>query len=151
MSRKRIAICSPAATVIAAIGPGVCVGIANGGLRIFGPPEPPGEWDWLLGPVVLGFSSLISFWWIALAHQLLLGLPPYLLVRRHWQLRWWSAMIAGALIGAVPVNLFFLLSSGHDRSFLVLVFWLASFFAGSGAVAGLAFWVAVRDTKGASG
>lgn len=152
MSERRIAAGSIVAAIVAAAGPGICFGIANGGPRIFGPPEPHGAWDWLLGPLVGGLTTLMYGWWIALAHQFLLGLPLYLLLRRRWQLRWRSATIAGALIGVIPVSLFFWLTSpSTDNLFLAAGYWLPMSFASSGAAAGLAFWAATRGGKAVSG
>ena len=69
---------------------------------------------------------------IALVHAALLGLPAYLLMRRRWRLRWWHAVPAGALIGALPS----LLLWGDTQSALLL-------FA-CGALGGLIFWLVAR-------
>ena len=49
---------------------------------------------------------------VAGVHVLLFGLPAYLLLRRRMRLDWAQAMIAGFVIGAVPLSLWSWLIEG---------------------------------------
>jgi hypothetical protein len=49
---------------------------------------------------------------VAGAHVLLFGLPAYLLLRRRMRVDWAQAMIAGFVIGAVPLSLWSWLLEG---------------------------------------
>jgi len=42
---------------------------------------------------------------LALFHASVLALPAYLLLRRRWTLRWWSAALVGFIVGMVPLAL----------------------------------------------
>jgi len=43
---------------------------------------------------------------ISAAHVIALGTPAYFLLRWRGLLRWWSALLTGFVLGAVPVGLF---------------------------------------------
>jgi hypothetical protein len=73
---------------------------------------------------------------VALGHALLLGLPLYLKLRRKWPLRAWSAVLAGGLIGVVPLFMLMLAFGGLDSGLL----WAG----GAGMIGGLTFWLAFR-------
>ena len=78
-------------------------------------------------PLVLLFGAPV-----ALLHVFLIGVPLYLALRRRWRLRWWSAPLAGFLIGALPMALLFQSLEGM---------W---FFGLCGLVGGLVFWAVLR-------
>ena len=79
---------------------------------------------------------------IAAAHALVLGLPSYLLLRRWWRLRWWSAALGGFVVAVVPAGLLGVLAA-NDIS-LTAVRELAGFGL-FGLAGGLAFWAVLRD------
>ena len=87
----------------------------------------------------LGFSIVVFLFGvpIALIAILLLALPAYLLMRRHWHVRWWNAALTGLIVGMVPGMLL-----GAGTSWEALQIGLA------GVVGGLAFWAVVRDRPG---
>ena len=87
-------------------------------------PDPWPFFPVLLAALVIGFP-------IALIHVALLALPAYLLLRRRWRLSWWSASLAGTLIGALPIAL---LSMSWEA---------VPFGATSGLFGGLAFWTVI--------
>jgi hypothetical protein len=79
---------------------------------------------------------------IAAAHALALGLPFYLLLRRWWRLRWWSAALGGFVVAVVPAGLMSFLPANNIS--LAAVRELAEF--GLYGLAGvLAFWIVLRD------
>ena len=53
---------------------------------------------------------------IAALHVLILGAPLYLLLRRRGPVRWTTALVAGAAIGALPFILLFGRNAGGDDS-----------------------------------
>ncbi|MDG2534272.1 hypothetical protein P6144_11475 [Sphingomonas sp. HITSZ_GF] len=77
---------------------------------------------------------------IALFHVFLIGIPAYWLIGRHSRLRWWSAALAGLLVGGVPIPVLMLFGGvsngelGEDALFL----------AACGMVGGLTFWAVLR-------
>jgi hypothetical protein len=98
---------------------------------------------------------------ISAAHVVALGIPAYLLLRWRRALRWWSALLSGFILGAVPVGIFSwpLRYAGPGSSASVngvetmvdgiptMAGWLQylggiSFFGACGALAVAAFWVA---------
>ena len=85
---------------------------------------------------VLGFSIFVFLFGvpIALIAILVLALPAYLLMRRHWHVRWWNAALTGLIVGMVPGILL-----GAGTSWEALQIGLA------GLVGGLAFWAVVRE------
>ena len=82
----------------------------------------------LLVVVLFGFP-------IALAHAALLGLPAYFLMRRRWRLRWWLAVPAGGVIGALPS---FVLWRDGVTSLMLFA---------CGALGGLVFWLVARTPR----
>ena len=84
---------------------------------------------------MLGFSIFVFLFGvpIALIAILVLALPAYLMMRRHWHVRWWNAALAGFIVGMVPGILL-----GAGTSWEALQVGLA------GLVGGLAFWAIVR-------
>ncbi|WP_379655436.1 hypothetical protein [Pseudoxanthomonas sp. UC19_8] len=97
---------------------------------------------------------------ISAAHVVALGIPAYLLLRWRRALRWWSALLSGFVLGAVPVGIFSwpLRYSGPGSSSSVngvdtmvdgiptMAGWVQylggiSFFGACGALAAAAFWV----------
>lgn len=89
-------------------------------------------------PAILLYSLIFGVP-VALGHALLLGLPAYLGLERHYRLHWWSAMMAGGVIGAAPVLLLLRPVTAWDVISLLLIA------GGSGVVGGLVFWAALRD------
>ena len=84
----------------------------------------------MLGFAVFAFLFGIP---IALIAILILALPAYLLMRRHWHVRWWNAALSGAVIGSVGGSLL----GGSDMTAMAQM-------ALAGSVGGLAFWAVVR-------
>lgn len=84
----------------------------------------------MLGFAVFAFLFGIP---IALVAILIMALPAYLLMRRHWYVRWWNAGLSGAVIGSVGGSLL----GGSEMSGIVQM-------ALAGLVGGLAFWAVVR-------
>jgi hypothetical protein len=87
--------------------------------------EPAAVLGALLMVTLFGFP-------VALVHAALLGLPAYLLMRRRWRLRWWHAVPAGGVIGALPS---YVLWRDGESALLLLA---------CGAVGGLTFWLVAR-------
>lgn len=87
---------------------------------------------------VLGFSIFVFLFGvpIALIAILILALPAYLLMRRHWHVQWWHAALAGFIVGMIPGMLL-----GAGASFEGLQVGLA------GLVGGLAFWAIIRRPR----
>ncbi len=87
---------------------------------------------------VLGFSIFVFLFGvpIALIAILVVAVPAYLLMRRHWHVRWWNAALAGFIVGMVPGVLL-----GAGTSLEALQVGLA------GLVGGLAFWAIVRRPR----
>jgi len=83
---------------------------------------------------------------VAAGHYLLLGLPLSLLVIAYGKVRWWNAMVAGLLIGALPLPLL-ALGSNADLDALAIMN-MAPMFLCLGA-AGLAGGIAFRAAYGA--
>lgn len=85
---------------------------------------------------VLGFSIFVFLFGvpIALIAIVALALPAYLLMRRHWHVRWWNAALTGLIVGMVPGMLL-----GAGTSWEALQIGLA------GLAGGLAFWAVVRE------
>ena len=85
---------------------------------------------------VLGFGIFVFLFGVPIAFIaiLLLALPAYLLMRRHWHVRWWNAALTGFIVGMVPGMLL-----GAGTSWEALQIGLA------GLVGGLAFWGIVRE------
>lgn len=85
---------------------------------------------------VFGFSVFVFLFGVpvALIAIVILALPAYLLMRRHWHVRWWNAALTGFIVGMVPGVLL-----GAGTSFEALQVGLA------GLVGGLAFWAIVRE------
>ena len=75
---------------------------------------------------------------IAFLHTAVLGLPLYLLLSRKWRLRWWSAALGGALVGATPFGLMMGAASLSDGGGAALgaIAWTGAY----GALGGLAFF-----------
>ncbi|WP_166040493.1 hypothetical protein [Sphingosinicella sp. YJ22] len=88
---------------------------------------------------MLGFSIFVFLFGvpIALIAILILALPAYLLMRKHWHVRWWNAALTGLIVGMVPGILL-----GAGTSWEALQIGLA------GLVGGLAFWAVVRERPG---
>jgi ABC-type tungstate transport system substrate-binding protein len=89
--------------------------------------------DWMELTLIVGVQ-------IALLHAVLVGLPAYLLLSRRGRVRWWHAGLGGALIGGVPLGLFFI--SGGVESALVLGL--------AGLVGGLVFWAVAHEREEAA-
>lgn len=85
---------------------------------------------------MLGFSIFVFLFGvpIALIAIVLLALPAYRLMRRHWHVRWWNAALSGFIVGMVPGALL-----GAGTSWEALQIGLA------GLVGGLVFWAIVRE------
>lgn len=102
---------------------------------------------------------LITFF-ISSCYVVLLGAPAYLVLRHFNLIRWWSALLAGFILGAVPVAVFTwpLNYSGLKTSATIdgvetiingvptMAGWIqyiqgVSFFGVCGVVAALAFWL----------
>jgi len=89
-------------------------------------------------PVVLLYALVFGFP-LAFGHALLLGLPAYLWLERRYRLRWWNAMGAGAVIGALPSFFWIGPMSAWDGIVPLLIL------GASGVGGGLVFWAALRD------
>jgi hypothetical protein len=91
--------------------------------------------DLLLPTLVVGFV-------LAFLHTGLLGLPLYLLLSLKWRLRWWSAVLGGAVVGAAPFALLTsaALLSDHTGEMLRAVGWVAAY----GALGGLVFFAVLQ-------
>ena len=106
---------------------------------------------------------------ITAAHVIVLGIPAYLLLRWRRALRWWSAMLSGFILGAVPfgVVLWPLRYAGPGSSATAngvvtmvdgiptMAGWLqylggVSFFGAHGVLAAAAFWVALGRSPNSS-
>lgn len=72
---------------------------------------------------------------LAACHAIFIALPLYMLLLDRWPLRWWSAGLAGFLVGAVPMPLLALASSRSVEALFSGVLW----FGGAGLVSGLVF------------
>jgi hypothetical protein len=89
-------------------------------------------------PAILLYALILGFP-LAFGHALLLGLPAYLWLARRYQVRWWHAMGAGAVIGIVPATFWIGPASARE------VIFIPSVIGASGAGGGLVFWAALRD------
>jgi hypothetical protein len=79
---------------------------------------------------------------IAFAHMLFLGAPLYLALARRWQVRWWSAIIWGFLVGAIPFALLVCgsaIATADNAGDIREIARIAGYAGGLGAVAGLVF------------
>ena len=85
---------------------------------------------------VLGFGIFVFLFGvpIALIATLILALPVYLLMRRHWHVRWWNAALTGFVTGGVAGALL----GGSDTMTMIQI-------GVAGLVGGLAFWAIVRE------
>lgn len=72
----------------------------------------------------------------------LFGVPAYLLCNRWHLVRWWSAMLAGLLVGSLSGAIFRLPNSPQISDLLRM--------ASSGMFAGLLFWLVWRRGKEAT-
>lgn len=74
---------------------------------------------------------------------LILGLPGYLLMRRHPDLKWWQASICGSVVGAAVPIVIGLVWTFHSPDLKsvgsALIFLVYGLLLGGGA--GLLFWV----------
>jgi hypothetical protein len=84
--------------------------------------------DW----VTMLVFALISYF-ICMAVAVLLGGPIFLALSRINLVRWWSALAAGFLVGAIVAVLVRLQSAVHVQEVLLLGF--------EGALCGIVFWV----------
>ena len=84
----------------------------------------------------LGFSIFVFLFGVpvALIAIAVLALPAYLLMRRHWHVRWWNAGLTGFIVGGLAGSLI----GGSDLATVTQV-------ALAGLVGGLAFWGIVRE------
>ena len=89
---------------------------------------------------LLGFSIFAFLFGvpIALIAILIMALPAYLLMRRHWHVQWWNAALSGAIVGSVGGSLL----GGSDVTGTLQM-------ALAGLVGGLIFWVVVRQRPAA--
>lgn len=117
----------------------------------------------LNGMEVLCFFAFL----IALAHAVLLGLPYFTILKKRNQVRWWTSLIGGFLVGFLPLTLWLVFtfqsggssfSSGSDSAHgdamvadghLTLADWLGLLSSGAmfgvlGALGGLAAWAVWR-------
>lgn len=92
------------------------------------------------GESPIGFAIFVYLFGIPMAALiiLVLALPAYLLMRRHWEITWWNAALSGFVIAAVPAVLLGL----TDLSLLTVIQ-----FGLLGAVGGLVFWAIVRPRR----
>lgn len=92
-------------------------------------------------PMAPALTSLVAIVAIIIAcgHALLIALPAYALLSRVWPLRWWNAMIGGAVVGAGPISMLSA-SDGPSATLRTL-----ALLAPLGAVSGFAFWLAARQ------
>ncbi|CAN7220891.1 hypothetical protein LJR164_000804 [Phenylobacterium sp. LjRoot164] len=109
---------------------------------ILAPALTPALWSLgalLLGSPVWANLGLFALVFFAYLPALVLGAPAYLLLRRRGvRLTPLRAMIAGALVAAVP---WFVAAAGLAlNSTGLALLWLAAIAAVAGAVSGLAFW-----------
>ncbi|QNA83405.1 hypothetical protein G4G27_04855 [Sphingomonas sp. So64.6b] len=109
--------------------------------------------------VIIGFV-------IALAHALFLGLPAFFALRDYWRLHWWSAALGGAVVAVIPMILLNLTPPAYDifrqggvtliidgtytRAGRIDLARRVSWQAMIGAVAGFAFWRALRSSPSVS-
>ena len=120
-------------------------------------PAQPNAWRVLLGfllapalPAALlstlwsgGLGLLVSLLYWAYPPAIVLGVPLYVLLRRHMQPRIWIFLLAGGFVGvAVPalLGLWFLLSPHREPGLNEGLFLVAHGFA-LGALGGLVFWL----------
>lgn len=84
----------------------------------------------------LGFTIFVFLFGVpvALIAIVVLALPAYLLMRRHWHVRWWNAALTGFIVGGLAGSLL----GGSDLATATQV-------ALAGLVGGLAFWAVVRE------
>lgn len=94
-----------------------------------------------LPTVLLGGLAILAYpiaLLIAGGHVLVLGLPTYFVMRSRYRVDWMHALIAGFLIGALPLAAFQLLASATvgQLSFSLLLFLISG---GCGLLGGVAF------------
>jgi hypothetical protein len=83
-----------------------------------------------------GMSSLSPpIYFCSLLAAAVAGLPAYLVGRRLNLIRWWSASLAGSIIGAAAVLVFLPAWLGFPTPYEFL------FFAVFGTLSGLVFWI----------
>src|SRR5262245_60935337 len=77
------------------------------------------------------------FYFFSLAAAVILGLPLFFLARHYRVVRWWSALLGGAIVGALMAFV------TRAPSFVRLskIFWMAVM----GAASGLVFWAIWRS------
>lgn len=90
-------------------------------------------------PLTILFYALVFGFPLAFGHALVLGLPSYLWLERRYPLRWWNAMVAGGVIGAVPMLLW--IGPGSAGKGMIVLLTVGA----SGAGGGLVFRAALRD------
>lgn len=73
---------------------------------------------------------------VALAAELLLGGPIFLVALRLRMVTWWTSVIAGGVVGAAALRIVAWSGAVDDRSLALM--------AAMGAAAGLAFWLVAR-------
>ena len=117
--------------------------------------EADDPYIWVRTWSFLGLTATISACFV-----LLLGLPAYLLLRYFKKVRWWSTLLSGFFLGAIPVGIFTWplryaspgsYSSANGVETMVdgaptIAGWFqfiegVLFFGGFGFVAALAFWL----------
>jgi hypothetical protein len=149
MNGARILAGAVAATLVAAVVPGV--GLALGNYLAAGHMYD-NEIPLLIMITFLGGVP------VALLHATLIGLPAYVVLSRRWTIRWWSAAIGGALTGGVPAGLLILGATALGSASLAELaanlrdrWQFAELFAIAGAAGGLTFWWIVRERRPANG
>jgi hypothetical protein len=80
---------------------------------------------------VLGLTFV--FYWFSLAAAVIFGIPLFLLLLKFNLVRWWSALVSGALVGALVAVILRLPGAPNPRDFLVDV--------PVGAMAAVVFWL----------
>jgi len=77
---------------------------------------------------------------IALLHSAMLGLPGFVILAGYFRPNWWRVMLAGFLIGALPIGTLYLWAPTDWATFV----WTELAMGFSGATGALAFWAIVR-------
>lgn len=87
------------ALVAAVLAPTLALGswYLYGQFAIFEPNDP---YIWVRTSGFVASCLVVSG-----AHVVVLGIPAYLLMRWRGLVRWWSALLAGFILGAVPVGI----------------------------------------------
>lgn len=89
-------------------------------------PLAPDSWSAVIG-------SFFVFLFFSTAATLVLALPLLLMLRKLGLVRWWSALIAGGLVGAVALFCVTSFQSANVQTTMQYVV--------LGAISGLSFWV----------